>query len=118
MALKSGGMAAKFKSVDAQTAHRIVESGAHVVDVRDEEAFAAGHVEGADRVALGRVGSHSVGRADTVVAVCANGSRSKRAAKKLAKDGYQTYHLEGGLLEWQAAGLPLRSNNGSRPTII
>lgn len=110
-------MGAKFKSVDATTAHRIFEGGAHMVDVRSAEEWSAGHVEGSDRVA-GRIGRHSVGRADTVIAVCSNGALSKKAAKKLAKAGYQVYHLEGGLRGWQAAGLPLVSSNGGRPTVI
>ena len=108
-------MGTKYKSVDATTAKRIFDSGAHMIDVRPEEEWAAGHVDGADRVSPGRVGSHSVGRADTVIVVDLTGSRSKRAAKKLAKEGYQVYHLEGGLKAWQEAGLPLRSTNGERP---
>lgn len=111
-------MATKFKSVDAAAARRIVDGGAHVIDVRSEDEFAAGHVEGADRIPVGRISSHSVGRADTVIAVCSNGSRSKRAAKKLAKEGYQVYHLEGGLEAWTAGGLPLVSNTGDRARIL
>lgn len=111
-------MTAKFKSVGPETAHRIVEGGAHVVDVRDEAEWSAGHVEGSDRIPLGRVGRHSVGRADTVIAVCSNGSRSRRAAKKLAKEGYTVYHLDGGMEAWFQAGFPLQSSNGSRPTVL
>lgn len=111
-------MAAEFKSVDATTASRIVAGGAHVVDIRSEQEWRAGHIEGSDRVAANRISSHSVGRADTVIAVCANGSRSKKAARKLAKEGYRVYHLDGGLEAWHAAGLPLTSSNGQRPTIL
>jgi rhodanese-related sulfurtransferase len=108
----------KFKSVDAMTAKRIFDGGAHMVDVRDEHQWAAGHVEGSDRIPTGRISKHSVGRADTVLVVSATGRESRRAAKKLVKEGYQVYHLEGGLHAWRAAGLPLRSTTGARPTII
>ena len=111
-------MAANFKSVDAATAKRILDGGAHMIDVRSEGDWAAGHVEGSDRVPVGRISSHSVGRADTVIAVCANGKQSRRAAKQLAKEGYQTYHLDGGLSAWHEAGLPLTSTNGARPKIL
>ena len=111
-------MKPEIKSVDAQTAKRIYDGGAHMIDVRGEAAWAAGHVDGSDRVPPGRVNAHNVGRADSVIAVCRTGSRSKRAARKLAKAGYRVYHLEGGLKAWHAAGLPLASTNGNRPTIV
>lgn len=111
-------MKTEVKSVDAQTAKRIFDGGAHMIDVRGENDWAAGHVEGSDRVPPGRISTHTVGRADSVIAVCANGSKSKRASRKLAKAGYRVYHLEGGLKEWHAAGFPLLSTNGKRPTIL
>lgn len=111
-------MASDYKSVDAATAKKLRDGGAHFIDVRSEHDWNAGHVEGSDRVPRGQVNAHSVGRADTVMAVCANGSKSKRTAKRLAKAGYSAYHLEGGLSAWAAAGLPLVSNNGERPKIL
>lgn len=111
-------MATKIKSVDPGTANVIFQSGAHMIDVRSETEWAAGHVEGADRVAGSAVDSRSVGRADSVLVVCRNGSKSKRAAKKLTKEGYRVYHLAGGLIAWQDVGLPLVSSNGARPRII
>jgi rhodanese-related sulfurtransferase len=111
-------MATKYKSIDPATAKRIYDGGAHMVDVRGETEWSAGHVEGSDRVPVGRISAHSVGRADTVIVVCANGKLSKRAAKKLVKEGYQTYHLSGGLAAWHDVGLPLTSTNGARPTIL
>ena len=110
-------MATRYKSIDALTAKRVFDSGAHMIDLRNEDAWAAGHVEGSDRVNPDRVGAHSVGRADTVIVVDLTGSRSKRAAKKLAKEGYRVYHLDGGLQAWEKAGLPLRTTNGRRPSL-
>ena len=107
-------MATKIKSVDPGTAKIILESGAHMIDVRSEQEWAAAHVEGSDRVAAADLGSHSVGRADTVVVVCRSGSKSKRAAKKLAREGYRVYHLAGGLVAWRSSGLPLVASNGAR----
>lgn len=111
-------MAAKVKSVDAPTAKRIVDAGAHIVDVRREADWAQGHIEGSDQVAPGNVNSHAIGRADAVVVVDATGHRSKRAAKKLAGEGYVVYHLTGGLAAWHDAGLPLASTNGGRPKVV
>ena len=111
-------MATKFQSVEARTANVIFQSGAHMIDVRSAAEWAAGHVEGSDRVAASDVGSHTVGRADSVLVVCRNGSKSKRAAKKLAKEGYRVYHLAGGLIAWQELGLPLVATNGARSATL
>ena len=111
-------MATKYKSVGPEAAARIFDSGAHMVDVRQQHEWDAGHVEGADRVPASAVGTSSVGRADTLVVVSRTGTRSKSAAKKLVKAGYVVYHLEGGLKAWEAAGLPLVSRNGSRAHIV
>ena len=111
-------MPARYKSVEPDVARRLIAGGAHVIDVRGKEEWAAGHVEGSDRISAGQISSHSVGRADTVIVVCANGKLSKRAARKLAKEGYQTYHLDGGLAAWHDLGLPLISSNGSRATVL
>jgi len=110
-------MGTKPKSVDAATAARMFEGGAHMLDVRKADAWSAGHVEGSDRVDPGAVDSHHVGRADSIITVCRNGSRSRRAARKLAKEGYRVYHLAGGLRAWKAAGLPLVTSNGGRPSV-
>ncbi len=111
-------MAGTYRSIDAAAAKKIFDNGAHMIDVRYEDEWHAGHVEGADRITPGTANKHSVGRADTVVAVCRNGNASRRAAKRLAKQGYQVYHLDGGLKAWEAAGLPLVSTNGGRARIV
>ena len=110
-------MAAKFTSVDAKTAKVISDSGARIIDVRPEAEWSAGHVEGSDRVDPGRLGAQSIGRADAIIVVCRNGSKSKKAAKKLAKEGYRVYHLKGGLEAWHDLGLSLASTNGARATV-
>ena len=89
-----------------------------MIDVRSKEEWDAGHVEGSDRVARGSVNSKTVGRADAVITVCRNGSKSKRAAKKLAKEGYRVYHVSGGLEAWANLGLSIISSNGDRAKII
>lgn len=110
-------MAANFKSVDAKTAKVIFDSGAHIVDIRSGTEWSAGHVEGSDRVDPNRVGANTIGRADAIIVVCRNGSKSRRTAKKLAKEGYRVYHLKGGLQAWRAEGLYLVSSNGARATL-
>jgi rhodanese-related sulfurtransferase len=46
-------------------------------------------------------------RAKELILYCRTGSRSGRAAKLLAEEGYRTVNA-GGFRDWQAAGLPTR----------
>ena len=82
-----------------------------VIDVRDFEDFATGHIPGARDVPL------DILRADTdrelagkpaVMFVCQRGNRSLTAAKMAERLGYEhVYNLEGGTAAWAAAGLPI-----------
>lgn len=46
-------------------------------------------------------------RSRPVVILCLSGHRSLPGTRWLISQGYQAYSLEGGLLAWQQAGLPL-----------
>nr|MDQ3587632.1 rhodanese-like domain-containing protein [Actinomycetota bacterium] len=74
--------------VDAQRADELRREGARVVDVRRDEEWAAGHVEGAEHVPLDQL----AGRADElgegpIVFYCAVGERSLMAAEALSGAG-------------------------------
>jgi rhodanese-related sulfurtransferase len=83
-----------------------------VVDVRDPEEYAAGHVAGALNVPLdqlaARLGELPAGR--EVVTYCnmqhRGASRGERAAQLLRESGYTARALDGGLPAWREAGQP------------
>jgi rhodanese-related sulfurtransferase len=86
-----------------------------VVDVREPEEFTGelGHVGGALLVpldALERRLPKLVGYVDRdVVLVCRAGARSGSAAAMLRRAGFRRVHnLDGGMLAWHAAGLPVQ----------
>ena len=90
-----------------------------VLDVREPEEWAAGHVEGALHIPLGllpeRVHEVPEGR---VLVVCKVGGRSAQAAMWLGQQGHETVNLDGGMLEWAAAGRPMVSETDAEPTVI
>jgi len=47
-----------------------------------------------------------------IIAVCRTGSRSAWATELLVRAGYDAANLAGGLVAWQAAGLPLDPPDG------
>ncbi|MEJ7730102.1 MAG: rhodanese-like domain-containing protein [Polyangiaceae bacterium] len=85
-----------------------------LLDVREPEEFvgAQGHIEGSLLVpldALERRLPKLAGYADRdVVVVCRAGARSASAGAILRRAGFhRVFNLEGGMLEWIAAGLPV-----------
>jgi rhodanese-related sulfurtransferase len=80
-----------------------------LVDVRLENEWEAGHIEGAvhisDEDLPERIGE--LDRSRPVVTVCRAGTRSDDAAEFLRGEGFDAQSLDGGLLAWKWAGLPL-----------
>ena len=80
-----------------------------VLDVRQPEEFAQGHVRGAKLIPLNelyrRIKELPKGR--EIVCICATGSRSRSASKILAKEGYTVLNAQGGMLAWRHAKLPV-----------
>ncbi|MGH9266419.1 MAG: rhodanese-like domain-containing protein [Acidimicrobiales bacterium] len=94
--------------MDAQTvADRL--SQVQLVDVREDDEWHAGHIEGAVHIPKdqlpGRLGE--LDRSRPVVALCRAGSRSAEAAEWLRREGFDADNLDGGMLSWKWAGLPI-----------
>ncbi|PSL38009.1 rhodanese-related sulfurtransferase [Labedella gwakjiensis] len=83
--------------------------GVTVIDVREPDEFAGGHVPGAVNVPLQTV-PDSLDRFDPekpVYLICQAGMRSERAATFLDARGFDTVNVTGGTSAWASAGLPL-----------
>ena len=94
--------------VNAQQADELRRAGARVVDVRRDDEWAAGHIEGAEHVPLDQLAA----RADELgegpmVFYCAVGERSLMAAQALTGAGRDAVSLAGGIGAWENAGLPI-----------
>jgi rhodanese-related sulfurtransferase len=98
--------------VSAADAVRLINKGALVIDVRKPEDFSAGHIVNARNVPLERVQQDDDAinkqKNKILLAVCADGTSSGRAAGALRKAGYENaFSLKGGLAGWRADNLPL-----------
>jgi rhodanese-related sulfurtransferase len=97
--------------ISAADAVRLINKGALVIDVRKPEEFQAGHIVNARNVPAERVqqGDEINKKKDKILlAVCADGTTSGRAAGHLRKAGYENaFSLKGGLAGWRADNLPL-----------
>jgi len=97
--------------VSAADAVRLINRGALVIDVRKPEEYQTGHIVNARNVPVERVqqGDEINKKKDKILlAVCADGMSSGRAAGHLRKAGYENaFSLKGGLAGWRADNLPL-----------
>ncbi|MGA8258172.1 MAG: rhodanese-like domain-containing protein [Nocardioides sp.] len=93
--------------------------GLVVLDVREQVEWDHGHIEGAVHVPLmdlpERFAELPVGK---TLVVCKVGGRSAQATGYLAQQGMDVVNLDGGMLDWEAAGRPMVSENGLPPQVV
>lgn len=83
-----------------------------VLDVREADEFARGHVPNARGIPLGQV-ANRLGEIDKykdkpVIVLCQHGNRSASACSTLRKHGFnKVFNLGGGLNAWEQAGQPV-----------
>lgn len=94
--------------VTPQQTAQALGAGTQIVDVREADELAEGVIPGAHHIPLGELRSRlgELDRSLPVIAVCRSGRRSAAAADQLAAAGFSADTMAGGMLAWQAAGLP------------
>ena len=83
-------------------------SNTPLIDVRERDEYARGHVPGAVNIPMSEIGSRLdelPGEAFDVI--CQAGGRSARAVQALESRGYDATNVEGGTGEWIAQGRPV-----------
>ncbi len=83
-----------------------------LLDVREPDEYANGHIVNARNVPLGqleaRLRDFEKAKHKPVIVHCASGSRASSAASMLRGKGFEkVYTLSGGIEAWRQAGLPL-----------
>ncbi len=108
----------KLLSMDVRTAfeHR---DEFYFLDVREDEEWVAGRIEGAVHVPLAQLPERldDLDRAGPIVAVCRQGARSDYAAQWLRAQGHDAQNLDGGMEAWSEAGLPFTTPDGRPGTV-
>lgn len=99
------------------------DSTAYLLDVRKPDEFAAGHL--ADAHLLNWLDSDTfkedakdLDKAQTIYVYCRSGRRSNEVANYLAERGYRVVDMDGGILAWEKAGLPVTTDNGSAKSVV
>ncbi|KRC53167.1 MULTISPECIES: rhodanese-like domain-containing protein [unclassified Nocardioides] len=96
--------------------------GLLVLDVREDDEWAAAHIEGAVHIPLmelpARLGEFVELEAPQTLVVCKAGGRSQRAAAYLAQQGYDVVNLIDGMIGWERAGRAMVSDTGQPAVVI
>lgn len=100
--------------VGPREAVALLAEAAVLVDVREEYEWEAGHVAGAVHLPLGLVPTRldDLPRDRRIVVVCRSGRRSAGVTDLLTASAFDAVNLDGGLLAWVEAGLPLETDHG------
>lgn len=82
------------------------DEGAVVIDVREPDEYAGGHVAGARSLPLSQLAARTqeVPKDQTVYLVCQGGGRSSQAAELLGAAGHDVRSVVGGTAAWIEAG--------------
>lgn len=93
--------------------------GLVVLDVREPVEWHHGHIEGAVHIPLQELPLRldEIGEEQTLV-VCKVGGRSSQAVAYLRQHGREAVNLDGGMLDWEAAGRPMVSESGQPPQVV
>ncbi|MBA3059070.1 MAG: rhodanese-like domain-containing protein [Gammaproteobacteria bacterium] len=99
-------------TVNVKQAAVLQSSGALLLDVREADEYIQGHAPGSTLIPLGQLAQRLKELAPfkntQVVLICRSGRRSQHATEILEAAGFSAAaNIEGGMLAWQQAGLPV-----------
>jgi rhodanese-related sulfurtransferase len=98
-----------------------VPEGTVLLDVRENDEWAAGHAPSAVHVPMGQVPQRLDDLASAfpdrpVRVVCRSGGRSARVTAFLQQAGWDAMNVDGGMRAWAAAGRPMVAESGATPS--
>ena len=107
-----------FAAASPQDVIRMMNQGALMLDLRNPDTFAAGHIQGARRMDSAEIlkagETLKKYKEKAVVVYCESGSLGASAARILTGQGFtKVVNLAGGIAAWRAEGLPVAKPAGS-----
>ena len=97
---------AEFSFMSGQDAYELIASGVDVtiLDVRTEEEFLSGHIEGSVLLPVDEVKARAESvledREAVILVICRSGNRSQTASQELANLGFTNVYDIGGIMSW------------------
>lgn len=103
----------------ADATQLINREDAHIVDVREADEYAGGHLPDAKNIPVAkladRISELEKFKDKPIIICCATGMRSNKACAELKKQGFEKLHnLAGGVDAWVGAGYPIKKGSKSK----
>ncbi|MDE3724460.1 rhodanese-like domain-containing protein [Nocardiopsis sp. N85] len=97
-----------------------VPEGGYLLDVRENDEWAAGHAPTAVHIPLGELNTRAgeIPRDVRVYVVCRAGGRSAQAVAALNNAGWETVNIAGGMQAWELTGLDMETSSDAEPRVI
>lgn len=97
-----------------------VPADAVLLDVREDNEWAAGHAPGAVHVPMTVLAERlaDIPEGDPVYVICRSGGRSARVTAYLNQQGWDSVNVAGGMGGWAAAGRPMVADGSAPPEVI
>jgi rhodanese-related sulfurtransferase len=92
-----------------QVAELLERAEIQLIDVRQTDEHEAGRIAGDRLIELAQLPGllDTIDPEKPVVFYCRSGSRSAMATEAFRGAGFDAHNMSGGIVDWQAAGLPL-----------
>jgi rhodanese-related sulfurtransferase len=97
-----------------EVADLLAQGGIQLIDVRQPYEHEAGRIAGDRHLELTQLAAlaDTIDRDQPLVFYCRSGARSAMATEAFRNAGFDAHNMRGGVLEWEAAGLPLEPAGG------
>ncbi|MFI9330610.1 rhodanese-like domain-containing protein [Kitasatospora sp. NPDC052868] len=109
-------MFAQIPTTDAAS----VPVDAALLDVREQDEWDAGHVEGALHIPIGEVVARlgELPEEGTLYVLCRVGGRSAQVVQYLVQQGRDAVNVDGGMYAWKDAGRPMAASGGQDAFVL
>jgi rhodanese-related sulfurtransferase len=97
-----------------QVSELLAQGAIQLIDVRQPHEHEAGRIAGGRLIELGQLSgaAETIDRSRPIVFYCRSGGRSAMATQAFDEAGFDAHNMTGGLLAWDAAGLPMEPDGG------
>lgn len=94
-----------MKTITTEQLQQKLQAGetVHLIDVREVDEVAAGHIPGITHIPLGLLEfrMHELNKQTPYIMICRSGGRSGQATQFLAAQGFDVTNMDGGMLAWE-----------------
>jgi rhodanese-related sulfurtransferase len=96
-----------------------VPADGYLLDVREPDEWAAGHVPGAVHIPMNELGDRAgeVPQDTEVYVICRSGARSAQVTMALNNAGWQARNVDGGMKRWAETGREMTTDSGAEPYV-